>query len=118
MFDQYDQPDEYEMEDLGWTYTVSPLGEIVTDPGLAPSAWFVKHGDPQGIYFIPLDEELVYYSGDDPLWNVLAKAVYNKAKTVVMIFKLGTLITVEKDRHMLTLLHRSVVGAYTKAEDK
>jgi hypothetical protein len=106
---------KYEREDLGFTFTVSPLGEIVTDPGFKFGEWFVKHSDAEGVFIIPLDEELHYFAGGDPLWNQPAKAVFNQLETVVMIFKLGT---VESERHIMTLLHRSVAHAYTEIADK
>lgn len=107
--------DQYEREDLGFMSMVSTLGEIVTDPGFKPGEWFVKHSDEKGIFIIPLDEELTYFKGDDPVWLQVTKAVFNDTETVVMLLKAEA---IEEEWHTLTLLHSSVAHVYTTCADK
>lgn len=110
MFDQ-----EYEWEDLGFTYIVSPLGEIVTDPGFKAGEWFVKHTDEKGLFIIDLEHELAHWAGNDPVWDTAAKAVFNSLETVVMIFPVGKIL---KEWNIITLLHSSVAYAYSDIKEK
>ena len=112
MFDQ-----KYEREDLGFTFVVSPLGELVTDPGFKAGQWFVKHTDEVGIFIMPLEEELAYFSGNDPVWNRQVKAIFNATENVVLICKVGA---IEREQSIITLLHRSAMckSYYIESKDR
>ncbi len=101
--------EEYKYEDLGFTFTIAPVGEIVTDPGFRPGEWYVRHADEQGIFVVPLDHELAHFDGNDPLWDKPAKAVFSPDNSVIMLFRIENTAI---ERKMITLLHRSAAEAY------
>lgn len=102
-----DQP--YERQDIGFSFIVAPLGEIITDPGFKPGEWFVKFTDKQGIFVILLEDNLKHFKGDDPVLAQATKAIFNGDETVVMLFKVGT---IEEEKAIVTLLHRTAATMY------
>lgn len=105
----------YQREDIGFTFTVLPLGEIATDPGFRPGEWFVKHTDQAGMFIIPLEDELKLFAGDDPLWEQPTKAVFNREENVVLLLKIGE---IEFEQAIMTLLHRSAAELYIAVDSK